>query len=102
MRMSGFSVLVFLSACTAFPGIAPTYVLRWPFSSATSDSPPTENRKNLRSSAFAIDFAMLENLLTSDGEMRCERALKVDYRVAGHLVNLAFVYAVFGYCAFCR
>ena len=51
--------MVFLRACTALPGMAPTYVLRCPFSSATSERPPTEKRKNCLSSARAMDLPML-------------------------------------------
>ena len=38
------------------PGIAPMYVRRWPRISASSRTPPTEMRTNLRSSARAIEW----------------------------------------------
>ena len=38
------------------PGIAPMYVRRWPRISASSRTPPTERRANLRPSARAIDW----------------------------------------------
>ena len=69
IRMSGFSVLVFFKAWTALPGMAPTYVLLWPFSSATSLRPPTLNRKNCRSRARAIERA-IEVLPTPGGPLR--------------------------------
>ena len=37
------------------PGIAPMYVRRWPRISASSRTPPTDRRANLRSSVRAID-----------------------------------------------
>ena len=37
------------------PGIAPTYVRRWPRISASSRTPPSEMRTKLRPSARAID-----------------------------------------------
>ena len=38
------------------PGIAPMYVRRWPRISASSRTPPTEMRTNLRPSVRAIDW----------------------------------------------
>ncbi len=38
------------------PGIAPTYVRRWPRISASSRTPPTEMRANSRPRARAIDW----------------------------------------------
>ena len=38
------------------PGIAPMYVRRWPRSSDSSRTPPTEMRTNLRPSAVAIEW----------------------------------------------
>ena len=38
------------------PGIAPMYVRRWPRISASSRTPPTDIRTNLRPSARAIDW----------------------------------------------
>ena len=38
------------------PGIAPMYVRRWPRISASSRTPPTEMRVNLRPSVRAIDW----------------------------------------------
>lgn len=55
---SGFSVPVFLRHCASFPGMAPTYVRRWPLISATSVMPPTEKRKYLRLRARAMDRAV--------------------------------------------
>ena len=37
------------------PGIAPMYVRRWPRISASSRTPPTESRTNLRPTVRAID-----------------------------------------------
>lgn len=57
IRTSGFSVLVFFRHWITFPGIAPTYVRRCPFISATSVIPPTENLKYSRFKARAIERA---------------------------------------------
>ena len=37
------------------PGMAPTYVRRWPRISASSLTPPNDSRTNWRPSALAID-----------------------------------------------
>lgn len=57
----GFSVPVFFKHCTNFPGIAPTYVRLWPFISATSVIPPTENLKYCLLRALAIERAEINN-----------------------------------------
>ena len=44
------------------PGIAPMYVRRWPRISASSRTPPTDRRTNLRPIAFAIDCPGLVRL----------------------------------------
>ena len=44
-------------ALIILPGIAPTYVLRWPLISASSFTPPSETLINLRFNASAIDLA---------------------------------------------
>ena len=38
------------------PGIEPTYVRRWPRISASSFTPPSERRTNLRPRALAMDL----------------------------------------------
>jgi len=44
----------FLSACRMSPGIAPTYVRRWPRTSASVCTPPSETRWKSRPSAVAM------------------------------------------------
>lgn len=56
MSTKGLLVPVDLRHCTTLPGMAPTYVRRCPLISATSESPPTEKRKYLRSRALAMDL----------------------------------------------
>ena len=51
------------------PGIAPTYVLRWPRISASSWTPPREIRESFRLVALATDMAM-EVLPTPGGPTR--------------------------------
>ena len=53
---TGFFVPASRSARMIVPGIAPMYVRRWPRISASSRTPPTETRTNLRPSARAIDW----------------------------------------------
>ena len=55
--MTGFPQPARRSASTMRPGIAPTYVRRWPRISDSSRTPPTEMRANFRDIAFAIDCA---------------------------------------------
>ena len=59
MSTTGLFTPVVFRHCTSLPGIAPTYVRLCPFISATSLKPPTEKRKNLRSSARAMLWPML-------------------------------------------
>src|SRR5207244_1545197 len=60
------------NAWTIRPGIAPTYVRRWPRISASSCTPPSQRRTNLRSVARAIDWPRL--VLHAPGDAHRQRS----------------------------
>src|ERR671935_76407 len=56
-RNTGFIVPAFFIIWMIWPGNAPMYVRRWPRISASSRTPPSDSRTNLRFIARAIDLA---------------------------------------------
>src|SRR5690242_9364650 len=83
-RKTGFDEPAFLSDWTILPGSAPTYVRRWPRISASSRTPPREQRTNFLLSDRAIDLAS-EVLPTPGGPAKqriCPLELSVSTRTA--------------------
>src|SRR4029077_12169963 len=58
-RNTGLFVPTFFRLWISLPGIAPMYVRRWPRISASSRTPPSERRTNLRPVARAMLLARL-------------------------------------------